>query len=157
MPVLYFFCHCSLGRGVHEPVLRFADTNSPADTVRRTEWPRGSLPDHPFVFMNACTTSAADPYISNELEALFFSRGCSAYLGTETKVPIEFASRFASVFFHFFYRKADPTPIAAGEAVAQARLFLWTHYKNIGGLFYTHVNQYELFLASGEEVASLRQ
>jgi hypothetical protein len=46
--------------------------------------------------------------------------------------------------------------MAAGEAVTQARLFLWTHYRNIGGLFYSHVNQYDLFLAREDEVRALR-
>ena len=70
--------------------------------------------------------------------------------------PIQFASRFASIFFHFLYRQMDPEPMAAGEAVAQTRLFLWTQYRNIGGIFYTYVNQYELFMASDAEVKALR-
>jgi hypothetical protein len=110
------------------------------------------------VFANACTTSAADPYIANELETVFFDRGCRAYLGTETKVPIQLASRFAWIFFHFFYRRLDPRnrPIAAGEAVVQTRRFLWRYYRNLGGIFYTYVNQYELFMADDAELAALR-
>jgi hypothetical protein len=45
--------------------------------------------------------------------------------------------------------------MAAGEAVVQTRLFLWTHYRNIGGLLYTYVNQYELFMAQNAEVMAL--
>jgi len=114
------------------------------------------LIDRPLVFANACTTAAADPYIANELEKVFFNRGCRAYLGTESKVPIQLASRFASIFFNFFYREVDSQPMAAGEAMAQTRLFLWTQYKNIGGLFYAYVNQYELFMAQDAEVVALR-
>jgi peptidoglycan L-alanyl-D-glutamate endopeptidase CwlK len=153
--VLYLFCQCTVGQG-NDPVLRFGDTKNKADVVGRTELGTRPLRDRPLVFANACTTSAADPYFSNELERGFFERECRAFLGTETKVPITFASRFASIFFHFFYRKIDPDPMAAGEAVAQARLFLWTHYRNIGGLFYTYVNQYELFMAQNSEVMALR-
>ena len=47
-------------------------------------------------------------------------------------------------------------PMAAGEAVTQTRLFLWTHYRNIGGLLYAYVNQYDLFLARDDEVLALR-
>jgi hypothetical protein len=47
--------------------------------------------------------------------------------------------------------------MAAGEAAAQTRLFLWTHYRNIGGLFYTYVNLYDLFLARDDEVRALRK
>jgi hypothetical protein len=83
-------------------------------------------------------------------------RRARGFLGTETKVPISFASRFAVVFFKFFYRELDPAPIAAGEAVAQTRLFFWTRYRNIGGILYSYVNQYELFMASASEAAALR-
>lgn len=153
--VLYLFCQCSVGDG-NDPVLRFGNTIQPADVVRRTELGSNFLVDRPLVFANACTTATADPYIANELEASFFRRGCRAYIGTESKVPIRLASRFASIFFYFFYRKVDAKPMAAGEAIAQARLFLWTQYKNIGGLYYTYVNQYELFMAHDKEVFALR-
>ena len=153
--VLYLFCQCNVGDG-NDPVLRFGGTTQVADVLRRTELGTKLLADRPLVFANACTTVATDPYVANELEEGFFARGCRAYLGTETKVPIQFASRFASIFFHFFYRIVDPAPMAAGEAVAQARLFLWTHYRNIGGLFYTYVNQYELFMARDAEILTLR-
>jgi hypothetical protein len=113
--------------------------------------------DRPLVFANACSTVGADPYAVNELEAAFISRRCRAYLGTETKVPIQLASRFATVFFHFFDRLAAPEPMAAGEAVVQARHFLWTRYANIGGLFYSYVNQYGLYLADPIEVDALRR
>ncbi|HEX2641887.1 MAG TPA: CHAT domain-containing protein [Thermoanaerobaculia bacterium] len=151
--VLYFFCQCKVGDG-NDPVLSFGD--SAADILRRTELAGDDLGDRPFVFANACTTASADPYIANELEATFFERGCRGFLGTETKVPIPMAARFASIFFEFFYRRVDPEPMAAGEALAQSRIFLWTRYRNIGGLFYTYINQYELFLADDAEVAALR-
>ena len=94
--------------------------------------------------------------MANELEEAFFRRDCRAYLATETKVPIVLGSRFAAIFFHFFYRLLDREPMAAGEAAVQTRLFLWTHYRNIGGLFYSYVNQYDLFLARNDEVLALR-
>lgn len=154
--VLYLFCHCSVGEG-NDPVLRFGGSIQPGDVLRRTEIGAAQLADRPLVFANACTTSSADPYVANELQDGFFARGCRAYIGTETKVPIVLASRFASIFFHFLYRNVDPAPMAAGEAMAQSRLFLWSHYRNIGGLFYSYVNQYELFVADDDEVLGLRR
>lgn len=151
--VLYLFCECKVGDG-EDPVLSFGGTT--ADRVRRTEMGFAPLGDQPLVFANACTTAAADPYVANELEGSFFERGCRAFLGTETKVPIALASRFATVFFDLFERRVDQDPMAAGEALAQTRLFLWSHFRNLGGLFYTYVNQYELFLADPEEVVALR-
>jgi hypothetical protein len=150
--VLYLFCECTVGDG-NDPELCFGGT-LPAGLVRRTELGTKLLADRPLIFANACMTAATDPYVANELEGIFFDRGCRAYLGTETKVPIQLASRFASIFFHFLYSTGDSqkAPLAAGEAVAQTRLFLWTRYRNLGGLFYTYVNQYELFMASDAEV-----
>ena len=153
--VLYLFCQCSVGAG-NNPMLRFGGTNDPANVIVQTDFGTAALVHRPLVFANACTTVAADPYMANDLEDAFFDRECRAYIGTETKVPIVFASRFAEIFFRFFYRMVDPAPMAAGEAVTQARLFLWTHYRNIGGLFYSCVNQYDLFLAPEEEVVALR-
>ena len=154
--ILYLFCHCNLGRG-NNPILRFGPTADPRDTVGRTELATTRLDDRPFVFVNACATGAADAYMANELEENFFKRGCRAFLGTETKVPIAFASRFATIFFRFFYRAIAPAPMAAGEAVAQTRLFLWTRYRNIGGLLYSYVNQYELFMAPDAEVVAMKR
>ncbi len=156
MPVIYIFCQSGLDTGGDE-VLRFGLTNNSSDVLKRTEIGAKSFADRPLVFANACATLTSDPYFANELERKFFSRGCRAYLGTETKVPIQLASRFAHIFFSFFYRKVDPQPMAAGEALAQTRLFLWTNYKNIGGLLYTYVNQYELFMAKDNEVVALRR
>jgi hypothetical protein len=155
MPVLYLFCTCTVGAG-SDPVLRFADSARADDSITTSDLPIGLLVDRPFVFANACTTLSADAYYANELAQSFLDRGCRAFLGTETKVPIRMASRFATTFFKFFYRQLDPAPMAAGEAVAQSRLFFWTAYRNIGGLFYTLLNQYELFVSSDEEVRRLR-
>jgi hypothetical protein len=158
MPVLYLFCQCAVDPGTGEPVLRFGSTNQGKDILRIVDIPQSRLTTRPLVFANACTTTANDPYIANALEAFFFNKGCSAFLGTETKVPIQFASRFATVFFHFFYRQADPihAPIAAGEAMAQTRLFLWRHYCNIGGILYSYINKYELFMADEAEIEQWR-
>jgi hypothetical protein len=153
--ILYIFCQCNIGSG-NNPILRFGSTNDPANVITQFDFGTASLADRPLVFVNACTTVAADPYMSNDLEESFFERDCRAFIGTETKVPIVLASRFAEIFFQFFYRLLDEAPMAAGEAVSQTRLFLWTHYRNIGGLFYTCVNQYDLFVAREDEVLALR-
>jgi hypothetical protein len=153
--VLYLFCQCNTGAG-NNPILRFGSTNDPANVIIQTDFGTAAFADRPLVFANACTTVAADPYMANDLEDAFFERDCRAFIGTESKVPIVLASRFAEIFFRFFYRVLDPSPMAAGEALAQARLFLWTHYRNIGGLFYACVNQYDLFLAGEDEIVALR-
>lgn len=112
----------------------------------------GNFHDQPLVFVNACATATATPYAVNELENYFIDRKARAFLGTEILIPIQFASSFASIFFHFFYRLADQDPITAGEAVSQTRLFLWSHYRNIGGMLYTYIDQFNLYMASHDEI-----
>ena len=153
--LLYLYCQSSVGNG-SAPVLRFGSTNAATDVLNRTELSTRSFADRPLVFANACTTSTADAYTANELELNFFKRGCRAFIGTESKVPIQLASRFAALFFQFFYRQIDAEPMAAGEALAQTRLQLWQQYRNIGGLFYSYVNAYDLFMADDAEVRALR-
>ena len=154
-PVVYCFCHCDVGDG-NKPVLRFGKTKDPSDNVKQTDLSQTPFESGPLVFINACTSAASDPYIANELEQTFFERGCRSYLGTEVKVPIRFASRFAKIFYSFFFRDLAPEPIAAGEAVFQARRFLWREYHNIGGLLYAYINMYELYMATESEVKALR-
>jgi hypothetical protein len=150
--ILYMYCHCSV-KGGSDPSLQFGESTK--DVVEATDIYQGSLPSAPLVFANACTTLTADPQGTSELERRFFARNIRAFLGTETKVPGVFASRFAWLFFQFFLRLVDPDPMAAGEALAQARRLLWTQYRNPGGLLYSLVNEYDLYLASDQEVRQL--
>jgi hypothetical protein len=135
--------------------LRFGNTL--ADTIDRGDLPLRKLLDAPLVFANACSTSQADAHRTNELEQDFFERGARAFIGTEARVPVRLASKFAWLYFQFLYRRASPDPIAAGEALTQARLFLWTQFRNIGGLFYSFTNQYDLYLASDDELHSMHR
>jgi hypothetical protein len=153
--LLYMFCQSDTEAN-NVPILRFGDTNDAVNIVKQIDFGTAALADRPLIFANACGTASADTYQANLLEKLFFDRDCRAYLGTEIKVPIALASRFAAIFFHFFYRKLDSQPMAAGEAVAQTRLFLWTHYRNLGGLFYCYINQYDLYVADKQEIQQLR-
>ena len=153
--LLYMFCQSDTEAN-NVPILRFGDTNDAVNIVKQMDFGTASFADRPLIFANACGTASADTYQANLLEKLFFDRDCRAYLGTEIKVPIALASRLAAIFFHFFYRKMDPDPMAAGEALVQTRLFLWTHYRNLGGLFYCYINQYDLYVADKQEIQQLR-
>jgi len=153
--LMYLYCFCEVGKG-NQLELRFDDNNGEQYTLNKYDL--GSEQDHlenrPLVFANACRTLPSKPDMANDLKEKFFDRGCAAYLGTETKVPIKLASRFAMIFFHFFYGQETPEkvfePIPAGEAVRQTRLFLWKYYKNIGGLFYSYIGPYGLYINSDQ-------
>lgn len=153
-PLFYFFCNCTVGNG-NEPVLRFGNSPDPEDNIELSDLGAGELAGQPLIFINACTSGGSDPYVANELVRQFFRRSCRSYLGTEVKVPVRFASRFAKVFYSFFYRAIAPEPMAAGEAAYQARRFLWRDYRNVGGLLYTYLNQYELYMATADELSKM--
>ena len=151
--LLYFYCHSGDRAG---PYLRLGPTNADTDIVRAMDMGTKPFEDRPLVFVNACGSSAADPGEFNPFMNLFLNRHCRAYIGTETRVPPCVAARFATAFFTALYGTAWDVQAPVGEAVAQARRFLWRRYRNLGGLFYSYVNDYLLYAAEHEHVASLQ-
>jgi hypothetical protein len=154
-PLVYCYCHCELGDG-NKPVLRFGRTPSPEDNIRLFDIAQSPLAYAPIVFINACGSAASDPYIANALAENFFDRGCRSYLGPVVKIPVRFASRFAKIFYTFFFGDIAVEPIAAGEAVFQARRFLWREYRNVAGLFYAYTNMYDVYMAAQADLEKLR-
>jgi hypothetical protein len=149
IPFLYLYCETTTdpkGR----ISLRFGNGNQ--TLIGESELGTEAFPDRPLVFANACGTAGGTARQANRFAKLFFDRKCRAYIGTECRVPVVLASRFAHVFVDFFERRHDGRPAPAGEALAQARIFLWTQYRNLGGLFYCIINQYHLVLAAREEL-----
>ncbi|MBT2524975.1 hypothetical protein J7E91_05850 [Streptomyces sp. ISL-99] len=155
--LIYVYCKCSTG-SASGPNLLFGNTPEPANELSLADLGTGCIEDHPLVFINACDTASSHPFFDkNEIQERFFRRDCRAYVGSECKVPIKFAARFAVTFFHFLYLRPGDTPTPAGEALTRARKFFWDEYRNIGGLFYSYVNDYDLFMAPDEDVAALRR
>ena len=138
--LIYLYCQGD-SRGGVAPLLRFGSTNATENIVELMDIGTLTLQDQPLVFVNACESAASGPFIVNELEESFLSRGSRAFIGTETRVPVQFAARFARVFFYFLYRGET-----SGEALALTRRFFWNQYCSIGGLFYSYVNDYELII-----------
>ena len=144
MPVIYMYC---VGNVDTDASLVFGKDNfdSNSTTIQELDLPRSPFSDVRLVFCNACDSSKRQPGAAvNLLEKHFINRGCSAFLGTVHQIPISLASRFAIVFFHFFYNSYRGTCVSAGEAVSLTRRFLWRKYRNVGGLFYNYVNEYDL-------------
>jgi hypothetical protein len=152
--LIYFYCHCVAGSG-EDPYLRFGPTNGPGDVLRRPRMGSAPIGDKPIVFVNACGSSESDPLLVNQLMDGFLDRGCRAYIGTEGRVPPGLAARYATTFFSFLYRTPNRARAPVGEAVAQARRFLWLRYRNLGGLFYNFVNDYLIYAADDHDVTEL--
>ena len=148
---LYFYCHCRIDED-KTLSLRFGNTNQSADLVDQLGLGLTPIADRPVVFVNACSSAAGDVYDANQVVETFMGlRGCRAFVGTEIDMPVDLASRFALIFSYFFFRRVTTRKITAGEAFYQARLFLWHHYRNIGGIFYTYINEYDLYMGIPNE------
>jgi hypothetical protein len=153
--LLYFYCHCGDETG-RNPTLRFGPTNGADDVLRRSRMGSGPIPGEPIVFVNACGSASSDPLMINQLMDGFLDRGCRGYIGTEEQIPPGVAARFATTFFSFLYGTGTRQRAPVGEAVAQARRFLWQRYRNLGGLFYSHVNDYLVYSAADADVSGLQ-
>ena len=105
--VIYLFCQCRAADGP-QPELRFGSTNSASDVLSILDLGRDAFDSQPLVFLNACDTAKAEPYFVNELESRFLGRHARAFIGTESKVPIQFAASFATAFLPF------PVPATPG-------------------------------------------
>jgi hypothetical protein len=134
------------------PALRLGMDGEESQIVDDIKLGRKPLEGHPLVFVNACSSSNGSGRYRNRFAGVFRERGCNAYIGTEAAVPTVLASRVGILFFSLFYRQIIPVPMAAGEVMTQVRRFLWEEYRNIGGLFYSYVDQYDLYLADKKEL-----
>jgi hypothetical protein len=134
--VLYFYCQHGKVRSADEG-FRFGDNNEEKDTLTALALGASEAAGAPLVFANACETGAKNAYHASQIKRHFLRHDSWAYIGTETKVPPVLASRFATVFFRIF-RGGDLT---ASEALSQTRLFFWSHYRNLGGLYYSYANE----------------
>jgi hypothetical protein len=153
--VIYLFCRWAKPDALSP---QFLFTDSAGAEISLNDLEPFNLRHGPMVFANACETATGDAYRSNELARRLFNKGCFAYVGTESEVPPSFAARFAHVYLSLFYRQLhEGLPVAAGEAMAQTRRFFWTRYANIGGLLYTYLGPYDLYLADKIELLNMRR
>jgi hypothetical protein len=151
LALIYLFC---IGDMVQEQFLLYFTGGEQEVILPVQEIPSDPLRDSPLIFVNACKAGgASDPTMGNPLEQRFLDRACRAFLGPVNYIPIRLASQFAQIFFHFLKGDTSGKPIKAGEAVSQARRFLWEEFRNLGGLFYSYVNDYHIYLADGDELA----
>jgi hypothetical protein len=147
--VLHMFCHYGKLKG--EPSFRFGDTNEDPNVLSLADLQLITVSSPPLVFANACATSGDDAYHVHPIKQHMFAHGAAAFIGTEAKVPPTMASRFATAFLHLFDGRPGNEALTAGEAMTQTRLLLWHRYCNIGGIFYSFVNETGLRRMSKKE------
>jgi CHAT domain len=86
----------------------------------------------PLVFMNACGSSEIDPDRFGSFPKLFLSWRNRGFIGTETRVPDEFAAVFSE---QFYTNLINGQPV--GEALRKAKVTLVETLKNPLGALYT--------------------
>jgi hypothetical protein len=101
LALIYLFCKGDMIQSQFN--LYFAGGGEREVILPVEEIPSDPLTASPLVFVNACKAGgAANPTVANPLEKRFLDRGCRAFVGPVSYIPIRLASRFAQVFFHFF-------------------------------------------------------
>ncbi len=138
--VLYFYCKCDSTKP-ERPYLIFGN-DLEGDYLTHADLLNLFFEDSPVIFMNACDSSAATTEMTNQIEDAFFKAGCRAYIGSEVKIPVTLSARFGATFQHFFLGNINGARIPLGDAMYHGRTFLWQSYRNIGGIFYSHSQDY---------------
>ncbi|MEO1256130.1 MAG: hypothetical protein AAFY41_14770, partial [Bacteroidota bacterium] len=91
--ILYAYCHAKSQAGGSNVILRFGNPNEPDTSqscISLNDISYSEFEDSPLAFINACQTLWSQDSMRNSLEQKLFNRGVSAYIGTETEVPIIF-------------------------------------------------------------------
>jgi CheY-like chemotaxis protein len=128
--LLYFFCHASSAKTVDELFFRvgtapevqanlFLDKNGTCgiDVKRMRTLHIAPLPGEPFVFLNACSSTAGDQAFQSLFLSLFMSTWqARGFLGTDWKVPAVFADAFSRRVLQHFIKKGVTIADALGEA-----------------------------------------
>lgn len=142
-PVLHFCCHYGRYRNVQSigitPAVRIGVTALDGELARppNPEFPPEEA-HRPFVFLNACESSAGLRGDESLLK-LLFKRGFCHVIGGETLLPERVAGAFACHFYDFVL-SGDPV----GIALWRTRHHFRQTYRSPAGLFYTFYGSPEI-------------
>jgi hypothetical protein len=111
--VHHFACHCfSTSESSDDWSLRLAGEEATVEVTsedlnfairQRRRGAPTARPPLPLVFMNACGSAAVDPSSPISFPALFIDNGNRAFVGTETRIPDEFAAAFSRRFYESLF------------------------------------------------------
>jgi hypothetical protein len=133
--ILYFYCHGVEHDDSEEPGLLLGDgqlfTSSDVDWCRQT----GPLPDAPLVFINACRGAAGRTRFYDTVARRLLEKRAAGVIGSFADLPIEFASRYALLFFEAFLDRTRENAFPGILMQELTRRFL-DEYKHPLGLTY---------------------
>jgi hypothetical protein len=122
--ILYFFCHARAAHEMNDQLFQIAaaadeqasllldasGSKSELSVGELKRLRRSPLKARPLVFLNACSSAEADQYYQSQFLTLFVSQWqARAFIGSDWKIPTEFADAFAR---RALARFLAPEPVA---------------------------------------------
>jgi hypothetical protein len=135
--IVYFFCHAEsiglqAGGGPGSSNLTMSGNGSLDLANLVVQAPaKHKLGGAPLVFINACESGKLSPLFYNGFVPYFMSKGARGVIGTECKVPAQFAAAWAKRFFDAFLAGGS-----LGGIVRDLRRSFYEHDGNPLGLLY---------------------
>jgi hypothetical protein len=151
--VQHFACH--FHEGSRHPAESSLHLRAPGDTQHRIEIGSLSFAMHrrrrsseapterPLVFANACGTSAFSPVHASALPRIFIENGNPGFIGTETRIPDDFAAAFSE---RFYDRWMSGEPM--GSALLDTKLQMLREWRNPLGILYSMYGNPDLCVKS---------
>jgi hypothetical protein len=131
--ILYFFCHARAAHEMNDQLFQIAaaadeqaslllDPSGSQGELSIGELRRlrkSPLKARPLVFLNACSSAEADQYYQSQFLTLFVSQWqARAFIGSDWKIPTEFADAFARrALDRFLARDPEAPALALGAAL----------------------------------------
>jgi len=131
--ILYFFCHARAAHEMNDQLFQIAAAaDEQASLLLDASGSQGELSvgelrklrksplkARPLVFLNACSSAEADQYYQSQFLTLFVSQWqARAFIGSDWKIPTEFADAFARrALDRFLGRDPDAPQLALGAAL----------------------------------------
>lgn len=150
--LLYFYCHAisrlpnEPGGGVDGSKFVLSDGEVTLEKLlTRAGTSRGTMPQAPLVFLNACESAELSPLLYDGLVPYLINKGARGVLGTEVETPAAFAAEFASLFLPRFVSGA----VTLGELLLELRQRYLTEKNNVLGLLYALYSSSEVQVVRG--------
>ncbi|HZJ61984.1 MAG TPA: CHAT domain-containing protein [Kofleriaceae bacterium] len=131
--ILYFFCHARAAHEMNDQLFQIAAAaDEQASLLLDASGSQGELSvgelrklrksplkARPLVFLNACSSAEADQYYQSQFLTLFVSQWqARAFIGSDWKIPTEFADAFARrALDRFLGRDPEAPRLALGAAL----------------------------------------
>lgn len=134
--IVYFFCHAhstsDFNAGTKDIYIKLKDEENKLTLHNLKAWAGSrNFVNEPLVFINACESVSLNPIFYDGFVPYFIAKGARGVLGTISKIPAIFASKFAQSFFERFLERQR-----IGEILPKLRNEYLENYNNLLGLYY---------------------